>query len=116
MNSLVKNVTWVLGIVLVAVGALGFFNDPLLGIFEVDPIHNIVHLLSGIVGIAAVATSEKFAKLYLIVFGIIYGVVTVVGFVNAGDILGLFTVNMADNYLHAAIALVALATGFGAKK
>lgn len=116
MTSLVKNVTWLLGIVLVAVGLLGFVNDPVLGLFEVDLVHNLVHLLSGIVAIIAVSSGESYARLYLIIFGIVYGIVTVVGFVNGGDILGLFTVNQADNYLHAAIALVCLAVGFGGSK
>lgn len=116
MTSMVKTVSWVLGIVLIAVGILGFVNDPVLGIFEVDTVHNIVHLLSGILAIAAAASGASYARLYLIIFGIVYGIVTVVGFVNAGDILGLFTVNQADNYLHTAIALVCLAVGFGGGK
>lgn len=116
MNSMVKTVTWVLGIVFVAIGILGFVNDPILGLFEVDTIHNIVHLLSGIVAIGAAVSGESYARLYLIIFGLVYGVVTVLGFTMGGDILGLFTVNMADNYLHAALALVMLAVGFGGKK
>lgn len=116
MTSLIKSVTWVLGIVLVAIGVLGFVNDPVLGIFEVDTIHNIVHLLSGIVAIGAAVSGESYARLYLIVFGIVYGVVAVLGFTMGGDILGLFTVNAADNYLHTAIALVSLGVGFGGGK
>lgn len=116
MSSLVKTITWILGIVLIAVGLLGFVNDPILGIFEVDTIHNLVHLLSGIVAIIAVSSGESYARLYLIIFGIVYALVTVLGFVNGGNILGLFMVNEADNYLHAAIALACLAVGFGGKK
>ncbi len=116
MNSLTKTVTWVLSVVLILVGLLGFVQDPILGIFEVDNIHNIVHLLSGIVGLLAVSSGESYARLYLIIFGIVYALVTILGFVNGGSILGLFTVNDADNYLHAAIALVCLGVGFGGKK
>lgn len=116
MSSLTKTVTWLLGLVFVAIGLLGFVNDPLLGLFEVDTVHNVVHLLSGIVAIIAVSSGESYARLYLIVFGIVYALVTVLGFVKGGDILGLFTVNQADNYLHAAIALVCLTVGFGGKK
>lgn len=116
MNSLTKNVTWVLGIVLVLIGLAGFFVDGMLFVFEVDTVHNIVHLLSGVVAIAAASSGESYSRMYLIVFGIVYGIVTVVGFVNGGDILGLFTANDADNYLHAAIAVVSLGVGFGSKK
>lgn len=116
MTSLVKTVTWLLGIVLVAVGVLGFVNDPVLGLFEVDTMHNIVHLLSGIIAIGAAVSGQSYARLYLIIFGIVYGAVAVIGFVDGSSILGLFTINQADNYLHTAIALLSLAVGFGAGK
>lgn len=116
MNSLVKTVTWILGVVLVIVGITGFFMDPVLGLFEVDMNHNLVHLLSGIVALAAAAGGESYARLYLIIFGIVYGAVAVLGFVDGSSVLGLITINQADNYLHSAIALVCLAVGFGAGK
>lgn len=115
MQSLVKTVTWLLGIVFVLIGLAGFFVDGTLLVFEVDTVHNIVHLLSGIVALAAVGSGESYARLYLIVFGLVYALVTVLGFVT-GDILGLFSVNDADNYLHAALALVMLGVGFGGGK
>lgn len=117
MNSLVKTVTWIFGIVLLLVGILGFITgSPLLGLFEVDTTHNIIHILSGIVALIAVSSGESYARLYLIVFGIVYGLVTILGFVTGGSILGLFTVNANDNYLHAAIAIVCLGVGFSGKK
>lgn len=116
MTSLTKSVTWILGIVLVLIGVAGFFTNGMLLVFQVDTIHNIVHILSGVIGIAAASSGESYSRMYLIVFGIVYGIVTVIGFVNGGDILGLFEVNDADNYLHAAIAVVSLGVGFGGKK
>jgi hypothetical protein len=116
MRSLVKSVTWLFGIVFILIGIAGFFVDGMLIVFQVDTLHNVVHLLSGIVALAAVGAGESYARLYLIVFGLVYALVTVVGFVNGGDILGLFETNAADNYLHAAIALVTLGVGFGGGK
>ncbi len=116
MFSLTKMVTWILGIVLVLIGVAGFFVDGTLIVFQVDTIHNIVHILSGVVGIAAASSGESYSRMYLIVFGLVYGIVTVVGFVNGGDIFNLFQTNDADNYLHAAVAVVALGVGFGGKK
>ena len=117
MNSLTKTVTWILGIVFIIIGLLGFVNSPmLLGVFQVDNVHNIVHLLSGIIAVFAASSGESYSRLYLIIFGIVYALVTIIGFVNGGNILGLFMVNDADNYLHAAIALVSLGVGFGGKK
>jgi hypothetical protein len=116
MNSLTKTVTWILGVVLLLVGIAGFFVDGTLLVFQVDTVHNLVHILSGVIGIAAAMSGDKYSRLFLIVFGIVYAVVTVIGFVMGGNILGLFQVNDADNYLHAAIAVVSLGVGFGSKK
>lgn len=116
MRSLVKSLTWLLGVVFVLIGVAGFFVDGTLIIFQVDTIHNVIHLLSGIVALAAVGAGESYARLYLIVFGLVYLLVTILGFVNGGDILGLIQTNRADDYLHGAIAIVALAVGFGGGK
>jgi uncharacterized membrane protein HdeD (DUF308 family) len=116
MSSLAKSVTWILGVVLILVGLAGFFVDGTLLYFEVDTVHNIVHLLSGVVAIAAASSGEHYSRLYLIVFGIVYGIVAILGFVQGGDILGMFHANDADNYLHTAIAVVCLGVGFGGKK
>lgn len=116
MNSLVKTVTWILGIVLIIVGILGFIQSPVLGLFQVDTVHDWVHIISGVLAILAVLSGESYARLYLIIFGIIYGLVAIIGFVNGGNILGVMTVNMNDNYLHSVIAIICLAVGFGSKK
>ena len=106
----------VFGIVLLLVGILGFVpgitsNMLLLGIFMVDPMHNIVHLLTGIVAIAAAVGSGAYARLYFKVFGVVYALVAVLGFVMSGNVLGM-SMNMADNLLHVIIAVVALYAGF----
>ncbi|MEI9966231.1 MAG: DUF4383 domain-containing protein [Candidatus Moraniibacteriota bacterium] len=46
-------------------------------------------------------------------FGIVYGLVAVLGFILPSPILGLIEVNMADNLLHVVLALVFLYIGFG---
>lgn len=115
MNALVKPVTWILGIVFLLVGVAGFFTGDMLLVFKVDTVHNIVHILSGVVALFAVSSGESYARMYLILFGIVYALVTVLGFMSDGTVLGLITVNEADNYLHAAIALLSLIVGFGSR-
>ncbi len=115
MSSLVKLVTQVLGVVLLLVGIAGFVTgDPLIA-FKVDAVHNSIHILSGLVALFA-ASNYSYARMYLIVFGLVYAVVAILGFTMGGDIVGLFTTNAADDYLHTAIALVCLVVGFGSKK
>src|SRR3989344_3869904 len=117
MSALVKPVTWTLGIVLLVIGILGFLMDsPLLGLFEVDLEHNIVHVVSGLAGLAT-ANSWSRARMFLIVFGVIYAAVPVLGFMmGEGEFLGLLAINQADNFLHLAIAAVCLVVGLGAKR
>lgn len=107
------------GIVFICVGVAGFLpsfnpNGLLLGYFEVNMMHNIVHIVSGVIAIMA-ATSYRYARLYFQVFGIVYGLVAILGFVTGGDLM-MMHVNTADNFLHVFIAVVALYLGFLFKK
>lgn len=114
---MVKKFVLVLGAAFVLTGILGFIpaltpNGQLLSLFEVDTVQNIVHLLSGVVAIAAALGG--YARLSAQAFGVVYGVVAVLGFLGGAgsEILGLFPVNTAGNFLHLAIALAALYAGF----
>ncbi len=108
------------GIIFVLVGILGFIpgitsNGHLLGIFEVNTLHNIIHLLTGIIALMVAGDHMK-SKSFFKIFGVVYGIVTIVGFLQGDNVLGLFGVNMADNLLHLVITVVALVLGFGGSK
>lgn len=116
-----KTLGWLFAVVFIAIGVLGFVpaltpGGNLLGIFQVSPIHNVIHLLSGIaVALAVLSGSTKYVKMYFQVFGVVYALVTVLGFVLGGNLV-LLMVNMADNFLHLAIAVASLYIGFGMKE
>jgi hypothetical protein len=88
----------------------------LLGTFKLDFVHNLVHLLSGVVALTTAMASERYARIYFQVFGVVYALVAIVGFVQTDTVLGLFVVNLPDNLLHVAIAASSLALGFLTKK
>lgn len=117
MNK-VKTAAMVFGVVFVIVGILGFVpaftpNGYLLGIFEVNGLHNMVHLLSGIAALVA-SKSYKYSRLYFQVFGIVYGLVALLGiFHGDNDIFGVLAHNVADIFLHVIITAAALYFGFG---
>ena len=106
------------------VGLLGFLVEPKfdvstggdpggldgenLIIFEVNGWHNVVHILSGLFLLALRHDSARTAALS---FGAIYGVVTLIGWIDGKDVLGLFPVNPADNVLHILLTVAALAAG-----
>lgn len=117
---MIKNLAWVLGIVFVAVGILGFVpgvtvNNHLLGIFEVDTVHNIIHLVTGLVFIWGALASAATTQMVFKVVGVVYAIVAVVGFVQGDTVLGLISTNMADHILHIVLAVVILYIGFGMK-
>ncbi len=109
-----KTILTILGVVFLAIGFLGFFNDPLLGIFAVDPLHNTIHILSGVLAFIAVGKGREQMRTYARMFGVAYGLIVILGFLVPGDmILGLFASNMADDILHLVIAVTFLYVGYG---
>jgi hypothetical protein len=112
-----------LGGVLVLVGVVGFLAEPSFAVgdsadrgtlilFDVNGWHNVVHLLSGVAGLALAGTAAK-ARLFCIGYGAIYVVVTILGLIvgDGGLLLSLIPINTADNLLHGVIAVTGLAIG-----
>ncbi|MFP5351524.1 MAG: DUF4383 domain-containing protein [Actinomycetota bacterium] len=100
----------VFGVVYLLVGVLGFINKPILGIFEVNALHNIVHLL---IGGALVAGSSRHdtAKTVSLAVGVAYLLVAVLGFVATDFLDDLIKINQADNFLHLVSGAVAVYFG-----
>jgi hypothetical protein len=83
----------------------------LLGIFGVSVLHNIVHLLFGVVGLA-LARSAAGARNFLIGGGIVYLVLTVYGaLIDRGSSANFVPVNEADNWLHLGLGLAMVGLG-----
>jgi hypothetical protein len=118
----------VVGIVFLLVGILGFvpgitthYGDmtfaghdsmaKLLGIFMVSVLHNIVHLLFGIAGIALSRTVPS-ARNYLIGGGVIYLVLWLYGLViDQTSSANFVPINTADNWLHFLLGVGMIALG-----
>ena len=121
---MLKKLTMVVGAVFLLLGVLGFVPgvtttddsgmQTLFGLFMVDWVHNSVHILTGVLALLA-ASSDMYAKWFLWVFGAVYALVALLGFMDGSTILGLFPVNMADNWLHVVFAVVLLGIGFMVK-
>jgi nicotinamide riboside transporter PnuC len=107
-----KNLLYVLGAVFVILGILGFVNHPILGIFEVNTVHNLIHLLSGILAFVFASKGESEARTFSLILGVVYLLITVLGFIQGnGNLLSLVTINTADNFLHLVLAVVLLGLG-----
>lgn len=110
------------GIVLIAAGLLGFMNTSIAGsqagaLLQVDNVHNIVHLLTGLVAlyIAFGLKGEQQAN-GVIGFGILY-VIIFVAVLASPTLFGIFSVaaNAPLHVIHAAVAVVSLAVGYMAR-
>ncbi|MFI6906097.1 DUF4383 domain-containing protein [Nonomuraea sp. NPDC050394] len=83
----------------------------LLGIFQVSILHNIVHLIFGVAGLALARTFSG-ARAFLIGGGIIYLLLWLYGLLISPDSQANFVpVNTADNWLHLALGIGMLALG-----
>lgn len=115
----------VFGAVYVLVGVLGFFvhsdgfaattGGKLLGIFEVNPLHNIAHILIGVALLVA-AKALASARAVNSTVGAAYLLLGVLGLFILDSSANILALNGADNALHFASALVLLGAGLGADK
>lgn len=84
----------------------------LLGVFQVSILHNIIHLLFGVAGLAMSRTAAQ-ARTFLIGGGIIYAVVWLYGLiVDQGSSANFVPLNTADNWLHLILAVAMILLGF----
>jgi hypothetical protein len=109
----IQSLAALVGVVFLLVGILGFvpgitthYGDlsfaghdsgaKLLGIFQVSILHNIVHLLFGVVGLVLAKTADG-ARTYFLGGGAVYLLLWVVGLAGGADWI---PANTADNWLH----------------
>ncbi len=120
-----QNMARLFGIVFLLVGILGFVpgittnlydglnfagndgNAELLGIFQVSILHNIVHGLFGVAGLALAATASG-ARTYLVGGGVVYLALWLLGIIGAADWI---PSNSADNWLHLVLGVALIAVG-----
>ena len=117
MGSPQKTLATVLGAVLTVVGVAGLFTGDMLLWFGTNLLHNLVHLVSGLLGLLAGLTADgAYAKWYNVGFGVVYLLVALLGLLGVGAVMTLLNLNVADNWLHLLIAVAALGVGFGASE
>jgi hypothetical protein len=116
-----QKIVLVLGVVFTLVGLAGFAvtgfdgfaahdtGETLLG-FELNPLHNIVHLVLGLGALLAWRRHDT-ARTYGWLLFAGYGAVFVYGLLAGGSDADILSINAADNGLHLATALAGLVAG-----
>src|SRR5688500_9006943 len=121
-RSTIRTVAMVVAGIFLLVGILGFVpgittdydtmqfaghesEAKLLGVFQVSILHNIVHLLFGVAGIALARRADT-ARLFLVGGGAIYLVLFLYGLlIDHGGDANFVPVNSADNWLHLVLGI-----------
>lgn len=115
-----KNICLAFGLPFVAVGILGFFPNPLVshhGLFEVNVMHNLLHVVVGAIFIVGALLSDTAARRTLQTLSVAGIALAVLGFVAKNNlILGVIHINEADKWLHAVLAIVIVAVTVGVSK
>jgi hypothetical protein len=118
-RTLAQSFCLVVGLVLIAVGVLGFIfggsaftvGSGVAGqnfiVFEVNGWHNVIHLATGAF-LVFMAMAPATAITGALVFGIVYLVVAVWGFIDGDDFAWIAPINMPDNFLHLALGVIAI--------
>ncbi|WTY80184.1 DUF4383 domain-containing protein [Micromonospora sp. NBC_01405] len=127
-RALVRRVAAIVGVVFLVIGVLGFipgvttyYSDlrfaghdseaKLFGLFQVSVLHNIVHLLFGVAGLALARTVSG-ARTFLVGGGAIYLVLWLYGLVvDHSSGANFIPVNGADNWLHLFLGVGMIALG-----
>src|SRR4051794_19655446 len=127
-KDLLRTAAAVVGAVFLVVGVLGFIpgitssysemtfaghnsEAKLLGVFQVSVLHNLVHVLFGIAGLALSRTRDG-ARTFLVGGGAIYLVLWLYGLVVGQDSSANFVpVNTADDWLHFVLGLGMIGLG-----
>ncbi len=121
----VQRTAAIFGVVFLLIGILGFVATGtsmdanmetaprLFGLFPVNVLHNLVHILFGVWGLAA-ARSFAASRSYAQIAGIAYLALTVLGFI-APELFGIMPIGGNDIWLHLLIGIVLTTVGFGAR-
>jgi hypothetical protein len=107
------------GAVYLLVGIVGFFvtgfdhfadndqHESLLGLFMINPLHNVAHILVGVAGLVLARTLAG-ARTYGWLLAVLYAALFVYGLIAVGSDWDFLNINAGDNVLHAATAIVGL--------
>jgi hypothetical protein len=115
----------VIGAIYVVIGVLGFtvtngggffatHGSLLLGVFEVNPFHNVAHVVIGAALLMAGLSSLRAAKTVNTIVGTFYLLLGIVGLFLVGTDLNVLALNVPDHVLHFASAVMLLGVGLGA--
>jgi hypothetical protein len=114
-----KTLCKVAGLIFLIVGLVGFAMPTLMG-FHLTPIHNIIHIVTGLIALyLGFAGSYDGAKTFCLIFGVVYILIAIIGFMAPGTLASILghagpmtsADLMPDNVFHLVVGILFLAVG-----
>ena len=107
------------GLIFLILGLAGFAAPNLFG-FHLTPIHNVIHIVTGVIALyLGFAGSYAGAKSFCLAFGVIYLLIAIIGFMAPDTLASILGHSgpmtsaelMPDNVFHLLVGIVFLAVG-----
>jgi len=116
-----KTIATIMGVLFLLVGLLGFAAPGIMGM-HLSVAHNVVHLLSGALALyfGTKGTYDS-ARAFCIIFGIVYGLLGLIGFVAGGTdceltlIPNQLVLGKMDHIVHVILGVAFIAGGFSTR-
>lgn len=114
-----KTLCKVAGLIFLIVGLVGFATPNLLG-FHLTTIHNVIHILTGLIALyLGFAGSYDGAKTFCLIFGVVYILIAIIGFMAPSTLASILGHSgpmtaadlMPDNVFHLVVGILFLAVG-----
>jgi hypothetical protein len=126
MVSLQQTYAFFVGIIFTVLGIAGFFVTNILVLFGVNQLHNIIHLVTGVIALICGAASEKLSRMFNLAAGVIYLLVSIIGFIalalgtqqlpiDLNALVTLINLNTADNIIHLILSVSLLFVGLAGR-
>lgn len=119
---MLKKYAKIFGIVMILIGLLGFIpglteKEMFFRVFRVNPLLNFIHLATGLIAYFVARLNFNATRLLFQVLGVFYAIISFLGFVHAHKmIFKVVANNIADSWLHLAMAAFCIFMGFFYKK
>ena len=112
-----KTYAMVIGVVLILLGLIGFFNNPILGYFGVNIAQNLLHLVGGALILwLSMKGSSKATNMWVGLIALVVGLLWFAEGLDGGLLDKIFGINAAISYLHIAVGVVSLGVSYGVKE
>ncbi len=120
-NTIAQGWIALAGIVLIAVGLIGFIHNPLVGtgdaLIPTGSVHNVIHVLTGLLALFIAFGTRGLQQANAVIgFGVLYAAIFIVVLLSP-TLFGLFEfqANIFLHAIHLALAVVSLAVGYMAR-